>query len=220
MSEATNGSGIREHVLLFSRFLRSPRTVGALAPSSQALARAVADELRRGSGRRVVELGPGTGALTAELMRRLKPEDRFLAVDIDPEFVRELQGRWPALEFVCGSAARLSQIAADHGMAAVDHVISGLPFSTLPAEVTRQVLDSVGRTLRPGGLFTTFQYAHAYHMSTSAAFRREMTATLGARPARRLIVRNVPPCFVLTWQRSASASAPPGGLKPAPPEYA
>ncbi len=208
MPEAANGSGLREHVLLFSRFLRSPRTVGALAPSSRALARAVADELPRGTGRRVIELGPGTGALTAELMRRLKSEDRFLAVDIDPEFVRQLQARWPALECVCGSAARLNQIAADRGLPAVDHIISGLPFATLPVEVTRQVLDSVARTLRPGGLFTTFQYAHAYHMSTSVAFRRQMTERLGAKPARRLVVRNMPPCFVLTWRRAICASVP------------
>ena len=204
MPEAANGSGLREHVLLFSRFLRSPRTVGALAPSSRVVARTVANQLPRGTARRIVELGPGTGALTGEIIGRLRPDDRLLAVDIDPQFVRELQARWPSLESVCGSAARLHEIALERGMPAVDHIVSGLPFSTLPVEMTRQILESVERTLRPGGMFTTFQYLHAYPMAAGAAFRREMTARMGARPERRLVIRNVPPCFVLTWRRGGS----------------
>ncbi len=204
MPDATNGSGLREHVLLFSRFLRSPRTVGALSPSSQALARSICDKLEPGHGRHVVELGPGTGALTSELIRRLTPEDRLIAVDIDPEFVRQLQARWPSLECVCGSAAELDRIVVDRGVPAVDHIISGLPFTTLPAEVTRQILGSVGHILRPGGLFTTFQYTHSYPLSTSVAFRRQATRLLGARPERQLVVRNVPPAFVMTWRRTAA----------------
>ena len=196
MPDATNGSSLREHVLLFSRFLRSPRTVGAVSPSSRALARAIAAEIEEGQARRIVELGPGTGALTAEIIPRLRPGDRFLALDIDAAFVRQLRLRWPALEFVCGSAAELHVIAREHGILPVDHIISGLPFATLPAEVTRRILQSVGNSLRPGGLFTTFQYSHAYPLSTGADFRREMTALMGARPVRHLVVRNVPPCFV------------------------
>jgi phospholipid N-methyltransferase len=207
MPDATNGSGLREHVLLFSRFLRSPRTVGALSPSSRALARAIASQLQPGHHRRIIELGPGTGALTCEIIGQLGPEDRLLAVDIDPAFVRQLQGRWPTLECVCGSAARLHEIAADHGMASADHIISGLPFATLPVEMTRQILTGVEQTLRPGGMFTTFQYTHAYPLSTSAAFRRQMTALMGAPPDRRLVVRNVPPCFVLTWRHAVADTA-------------
>ena len=206
MPDATNGSGLREHVLLFSRFLRSPRTVGAVSPSSRALARAIAAEIEDGDARRIVELGPGTGALTVEIIRALHPDDRFLAVDIDAAFVRQLRARWPAIEFVCGSAAELHTIAREHGVSPVDHIISGLPFATLPVEVTRQILASVGKALRPGGLFTTFQYSHAYPLTTGVAFRRQMTALMGARPVRHLVVRNVPPCFVITWRRVAQAT--------------
>jgi len=210
MSEVTNGSGLREHVLLFSRFLRSPRTVGALSPSSQALARAIAGKMEGGEGRHIVELGPGTGALTSEIIRNLTPEDRFVAVDIDAAFVRQLQARWPSLECVCGSAADLHEIVTERGLPRVDHIISGLPFSTLPVDVTQRILASLGRTLRPGGLFTTFQYTHSYPLSTSMAFRRQATALLGARPERQLVVRNVPPAFVITWRRAEGKPAPAG----------
>ncbi|HUF47443.1 MAG TPA: methyltransferase domain-containing protein [Vicinamibacterales bacterium] len=201
MSDAAHGSGLREHMLLFSRFLRNPRSVGALSPSSQTVARVIADGLPAGDQRRIVELGPGTGALTGELMRRLRPGDRFLAIDVDAAFVKELQARWPALESVCGSAADLARIATERGMPEVDHIVSGLPFATIPVEVTQQILASVMQTLRPGGRFTTFQYLLGYPMPSSVAFRRQMSALLGARPVRQLVMQNLPPCFVVTWIR-------------------
>jgi phospholipid N-methyltransferase len=201
MPEITNGSGLREHVLLFTRFLRSPRTVGAVAPSSLAVAQAIAGILPDAGPLRVVELGPGTGALTGSIMDRLAPADRFLAIDIDPEFVNQLHSRWPKLECVLGSAEDLYRIATERRMAPVDHIISGLPFSTLPTEMTERILRSVAQTLRPGGTFTTFQYVHSLWLFTGVTFRREMTRLMGAAPARQLVMRNMPPAYVLTWTR-------------------
>jgi phospholipid N-methyltransferase len=194
---------------MFSRFLRSPRTVGALSPSSRALAREIASRLPERRPCRVIELGPGTGALTEEILKGLGREDRFVAVELEPDFVRQLRQRWPTLEVVCGSAARLHDIATDLGMAPVDQIISGLPFATLPGEVTRQILENVEKTLRPGGRFTTFQYAPSYRLVTGVAFRRQMTARMGAKPERKLVVRNVPPAFVLTWRKGGGLDEPP-----------
>ena len=64
MSESSNGTSLREHALLFSRFLRSPRTVGAVTASSRALAEAMVDGIDLRQPGRIVELGPGTGAFT------------------------------------------------------------------------------------------------------------------------------------------------------------
>src|SRR5215210_2579076 len=110
MSEPSNGTGIREHVLLFSRFLRSPRTVGALTASSRALAEAMVEGLDLSRPGRIVELGPGTGVFTAAIIERLGPDTRFLAMDIDPAFVRQIQKRWPAVECVCASAECLDSL--------------------------------------------------------------------------------------------------------------
>src|SRR5215467_14345386 len=101
MADVQHSTGLREHVLLFSRFLRSPRTVGAVTASSRALAAAMVEGLDLGSGRRIVELGPGTGAFTGAIVERLRPGSEFLAVDIDPAFVRQVQRRWPAVQCVC-----------------------------------------------------------------------------------------------------------------------
>jgi phospholipid N-methyltransferase len=133
MPDASPGTGLREHLIVFSRFLRSPRTVGALSASSRALARAVVEVASVGARARVVELGPGTGALTSAIVDRLGAESRFLAVDIDPEFVRQIRLRWPKVECVCSSAERLTELLKARDLLPVDHIISGLPFTSLPA---------------------------------------------------------------------------------------
>jgi phospholipid N-methyltransferase len=208
MPEVTNGTGLREHIMVLGRFLRNPRTVGALSASSRTVARVMASGVTPNGAQRVVELGAGTGALTGTILDRLGPSDRFLAIEIVPEFVKELRQRLPAAECICASATDLYTLAVDRDMAPVDHIISGLPFATLPSAVTRKVLDAVEQSLRPGGTFTTFQYVHAYSLHTATAFRREMSARLGAKPLRQVVLRNAPPAFILTWRRSPAESVP------------
>ncbi|HVT48729.1 MAG TPA: methyltransferase domain-containing protein [Vicinamibacterales bacterium] len=202
MREASStGAGLRDHFLLFSRFLRSPRTVGALTASSRALAEAMVTGLDHGQSRHIVELGPGTGALTGAIVDRLGTDSRFLAIDIDPRFVQQIRKRWPDVECVCASAERVDALAAERSMTPVDHIVSGLPFVSLPLPMTREILASIGRALRPGGTFTTFQYVHGYRLPSAVAFRARMNALMGSTPHRYLVVRNFPPALVLTWTK-------------------
>jgi phosphatidylethanolamine/phosphatidyl-N-methylethanolamine N-methyltransferase len=202
MSPASNGSGWREHLLLLSRFLRHPRAVGAIAPSSPSLARAMVQHLDLNGSVRVVELGPGTGAFTWAIVSLLGPSARCLAIDRDPVFVEQIKRRWPRVDCVCASAAALPELAAERSMTPVDHVVSGLPFASLPATVTTGILDGLERTLRPGGTFTTFQYVHAYRLPPAVAFRRDINRRMGGTPVRSIVMRNLPPAYVLTWQRA------------------
>jgi phosphatidylethanolamine/phosphatidyl-N-methylethanolamine N-methyltransferase len=202
MAETSRGSAWRDRLLLLGRFLQSPRTVGAVAPSSPRLASRMVDALDL-SAARVVELGPGTGSLTGAIVERLGPKSRFMAVDIEPLFIETLRQRWPHADFVCASAEQLPALAAERGLTPVDHIISGLPFASLPTTVTHGILEGIERTLRPGGTFTTFQYVLAYHMPAAVAFRREMSRRLGSEPTRRLVLGNLPPAWVLTWEKGA-----------------
>lgn len=199
-----HGTGLREHALLFSRFLRSPRTVGALTASSRALAEAMVHGLDLARPGHIIELGPGTGAFTGAIVERLGPETRFLAIDIDPAFVKQISKRWPAVRCVCASAERLESLADEHSVTPVDHIVSGLPFVSLPPQMTRHITDGVVSVLRPGGTFTTFQYLHGYALPPAVAFRRGLSARIGTGPATRVVMRNVPPAIVLTWQKPLS----------------
>lgn len=201
MADVPNGTGLREHVLLFSRFLRSPRTVGAVTPSSRAVGEALVAHIDFSHPARLVELGPGTGALTAPIVEKLGPHIDFLAVDIDPAFCREIQKRWPGIDCVCASAEQLHALTVARGLFPVDHILSGLPFASLPMQMTRQILESINDSLRPGGTFTTFQYVHAYRLPSAVAFRKQMSGLMGGVPHVRLVLKNFPPALVLTWEK-------------------
>jgi phosphatidylethanolamine/phosphatidyl-N-methylethanolamine N-methyltransferase len=192
---------VRDFLLLFARFLRQPRTVGAVAPSSQVLAREMVRGLDIGGAARIVELGPGTGVFTGALLERMGTGGLLLAVELEPEFARQVRARWPAADCVCASATTLESLVADRQMQPVDHILSGLPFASLPRDATRQILDGIEHVLKPGGTFTAFQYLHAYALPPAVAFRRDLDARFGGRASRRIVIRNIPPAFVLRWAR-------------------
>lgn len=204
MTERRPRSAFADHVVFLGRFLRHPRQVGALAPSSRTLAREMVRHIPLTATSRIVELGPGTGVFTREVVNRLPGGGAFLAVDINAEFCRELRARWPALDCEWGSAADLTGMITARGWPHVDHMVSGLPFASLPASLSHAILDAVKATLRPGGTFTTFQYVHAYPTPPAAAFRRDMDAHFGPMAARRAVFRNLPPAYVLSWRQPDS----------------
>jgi len=195
---------LREHLLLLGRFVREPRAIGAVAPSSAALARAMVAGLDFHPGVRVVELGPGTGAFTRAIVPRLGPQSTLLVIDRERIFIERLRRLWPQIDCVCASAAALPALAAERHLTPVDHIISGLPFASLPGSVTQAILDGIEHTLRIGGTFTTFQYVHAYGMRAAVAFRDNMNRRMESPPSRHLVTRNLPPAYVLTWRRQGS----------------
>jgi phospholipid N-methyltransferase len=192
---------IGEYLLFLGKFLRNPRHVGAVAPSSPALGREMAKAVPHDATAIVVELGPGTGALTRHVLDALATGQRFLVVEIDPQFCDSLRARWPQLDCECGSAAALPAMLAARHWSSVDHVLSGLPFASLPAAISRAILAAIGSSVRPGGTFTTFQYVHAFATPPAAKFRQEMVARFGPMVSRTMVLKNVPPAYVLTWKK-------------------
>jgi phospholipid N-methyltransferase len=193
----------QDHLLFLRHFRKSPRTVGAIAPSSRRLACAMLDGLALEAGQRVrvVELGPGTGAVTAEIAQRLPGDAVCLAIDVDPVFSARVAAKWPRIDSICDGAERLVEIAAARGVLPVDHIISGLPFASLPSATARAIADAIAASLRPGGTFTTFQYAHAYGFPSAISVRRSLTRDMGAGPERTLVLGNLPPALVLRWRK-------------------
>lgn len=206
-------SDVARHTTLrfLGRFVRHPATVGAIVPSTPRLAAAMIAPLlehvrRRAAGEdigaepiTVVELGPGTGAVTSAIVESLKASDRFLAVELDLEFCALLRSRWPPLDSVCASAETLTDLLADRNWGPVDHIVSGLPFATLPTQTTRRIVDAIGRSLRTGGTFTTFHYAHSFGVPRATAFRGEICRVLQSKPSARFIAWNLPPALAVTW---------------------
>jgi phospholipid N-methyltransferase len=150
---------------------------------------------------RVVELGPGTGAFTGAIHDRLGRDARFLAIDVDPTFVAAIRRRWPEVDCVRASAEQLAALVSERALGPIDHIVSGLPFVSLPASTTGAILHGIAAVLRPGGTFTTFQYLQGYALPPAVAFRRRLNALMGGAPESHFVLWNIPPAFVLTWRK-------------------
>lgn len=149
---------VQDRAIFFREFLRHPRQIGSVVPSSRFLEKRVVLAGNIGSARSVVELGPGTGGITRAILAALPAKASLLSLDINPLFcdrIRRIQdGR---LAVHCGAALELEQALAGRGLAHPDVVVSGIPFSTMGPESGTDLLDLIARLLPPGGRFVAYQ---------------------------------------------------------------
>lgn len=193
---------------LLTALLRSPAAVGAIAPSSPSLARAMLRGLRLAPGRAILELGPGTGPFTRQIHQQLPDPAAYLGIETDPRLVELLRSRYPALRLVHGSAEHMTDHLREAGLDSITAIISGLPFASLPAPVQARIVDQLDALMIPGVTFRTFQYLHAWPLPSAARFRRQMAERFGPPRIIRPVARNLPPALVLSWRRRAHAAQP------------
>jgi phospholipid N-methyltransferase len=189
------------HTLFLRQFVQSPRTVGAVLPSSPALARAMLAPIDFASARTIVEFGPGTGAFTREIARRLVPGCRYLGIELNPTFVRRLADEFPRLAFVHGSVADLDQILATERIGAIDAIVCGLPWALLPIALQESVFAAMDRALVPGGLFVTFGYPQSLVLPGAWALRRRLRRSFAHVSHTPVVWGNVPPAFAYICRR-------------------
>jgi phospholipid N-methyltransferase len=197
-SEIADPQESRRHDRLrfFRAFLRKPLTVGACWPSSRELAEKVVSGCDLRQRETIVELGPGTGAFTELILQRIRKRTRFFALEINPDNVGELRRRFPQLEVYAECARKLPKhLGAAEGQKA-DCIISGLAWGNMLPATQNRIFDAVLSSLAPGGLFTTFAYAHAAWFPTSLRFRKRLFQYFTKVETTRIIWRNLPPAFV------------------------
>lgn len=149
---------------LFSRnFLKHPRMLGSLIPSSRFLVNRLLDRVDWGRAATIVEYGPGVGTFTAEILRRLRPDGTVVAIDTNRDFVRYLARslRDDRLHVVEGSAADAQAVLKARGLGRADYVISGIPYSTMDPVVRAQILRTTHDVLQPEGSFLVYQFTRA-----------------------------------------------------------
>lgn len=201
----TSSTGFAGNLAFLRGFLRNPAQVGSVIPSSPQLEQRLAQCAQVHAARTVVELGPGTGGTTRALLAAMPAHAVLMGIELDADFFDGLRGSLsdPRLILEQGSAERLADLLDEHGLPAPDAIVSGIPFSTMPAQVSRRIAASIAKVLRPGGRFVAYQVrAHV------ADF---VSPHLGP-PEKQWEMLNVPPVRVFTWVKGQprSASARPG----------
>lgn len=174
------------------QYLKNPRTVGAVAPSSQKLADKMVEDIDFANAACIVEYGPGTGVFTETILRRKKAETIFLAVEFNQAFYELLQEKCKGEQnfiLVNGSAEHLSQYLAEYHIEKVDCIVSGLPFASLPGDVSNRILTLTKQTLKDHGAFITFQYT---------LLKMKLFQEYFSRIETKRVLFNLPPAHVLT----------------------
>ena len=184
-------------------------TVAAVTPSSEQLVEAMIEPLPLAKARVVVELGPGTGAMTRALLNALPRDATLFVFEVHDRVVEYLKSS------ICDSRLVLINASADcldtelqrRGVDGIDAVVSSLGFGLMTEQQRRAILDGLRPLLRSDGVFTQFQYIHGLQFQ-QGRFRR-----LNLRPLLRayfgsvqskIVWRNLPPAFVFSCRPAQS----------------
>jgi phosphatidylethanolamine/phosphatidyl-N-methylethanolamine N-methyltransferase len=218
-----------DYRVFWREFRRTYHDTGAVMPSGPGLARALcryvrgdldAAAQRNGSAgsngtanreRRILEVGPGTGAVTGAIVAALRPDDRLDMIELNETFVARLRKRLVDDEAFCDVASQINLI---HGSIEdlpedrpYDLIVSGLPFNNFSPDLVEQILDKLRRLLASGGTLSFFEYVAVRKAKLLVSSRRERTrlgeigrvlaGVLGRSEIHRdLVLANVPPAWV------------------------
>ena len=179
------------------RFLRGlfarPRNVGAIAPSSPELARAIADQIDPERNGPILELGPGTGVVTQALIARGIAPDRITAIEYDAAFVELVALRFPRVRVFKGDAFDLDATLGKPDGVLYAGIVSGLPLLNHTPLRRHALIENALSRLAPGAPYVQFSYG----------LTPPIPAPKGVEVARAAVVwKNLPPARVWVYRRS------------------
>ena len=180
--------------LLFARnFLRHPKMLGSIVPSSRFLVRRLLAPIDWSQARVIVEYGPGVGVVTWQILRNMRPDATLIVIEMNPQFVAFLRSAIAdaRLKVVEGSADRVAEILRESGHTKANYIISGIPFSTMAPDMRERTLRDTYFALAPGGAFLVFQFSTRVLRDLRRIFRdvRRRFEFLNVLPAHLFICR-------------------------------
>jgi len=181
-------------ILLFGRnFLKHPRMLGSLIPSSRFLIDKVLAPVDWSRARVLVEFGPGVGTITTHILQRMHPSARLIVMETNQDFVDFLRETIhdPRLEIFQGSAADIGKVLKERGLGKADYVFSGIPFSTMPEKVRTAIVQSTADAVSPDGAFVVYQFSPKVRGYLERAFASVETGfeALNVPPAQIFVCR-------------------------------
>lgn len=204
MQQLTSRKGrkhsISRHAPFFIQYLLHPRSVGAVKPSSPFLAEKMLSAVRFDRAACIVELGAGTGVFTEQIVKRLGAA-QFLVFEVNRSFCKTLRQRYahlPNVHIIHDSAEHLGDYLRKYHGKPADAVISGLPFASLPADVSNRILAACAANLKPCAPFITFQYT---------LLKRRLIGQYFPLIQIRREYRNLPPAYIFVCRQVCPKSA-------------
>jgi phosphatidylethanolamine/phosphatidyl-N-methylethanolamine N-methyltransferase len=183
----------RETALFFLRWLQAPTRIGAFAPSSRHLGRAMARQALGASSDPVIELGGGTGSVTRALLESGIAPERLVVLERDERLFRILQARFPGVRVLKGDARSLRRLLAPLGITSAAAILSCLPLISMPRQTCLRIVAESFALLGAGRPFVQFTYGL---VSPLARDRLGLKGRITER-----VWANLPPASVWRYER-------------------
>ena len=187
------GRKFDEEIRFFKGMMQGPKTVGSIVPTSSITAKKMASVINLNSGLPVLELGPGTGAITKAILGRGVKPDRLVAVEYSTDFYNHLVRLYPGVHFINGDAFDLDTTLGALKGQTFDSVISAVPLLNFPMQARIALLESLLDRMPAGRPVVQISYGPV--------------SPIIARPERYhiqhfdFIVRNIPPAQLWIYRR-------------------
>lgn len=182
--------------LFIKEFITNPFSTGAIASSSQELAELITSTANLSSRKTIVEIGSGMGVFTKRILERIDKSSNFFVLELNPKFALETQKKYPHIDVFTDSASNINNYLQNMGRNGCDCIISGLPWTAFKNNIQDEILDSIYRSLIPGGIFLTFVYIQSQFLPSGTRFRKKLTDKFGNIHKTHTVWKNIPPAFI------------------------
>jgi phosphatidylethanolamine/phosphatidyl-N-methylethanolamine N-methyltransferase len=176
-------------MLFLKYFFKSTKHTGAIAPSSPFLARKIVDRSKIGEAKTIIELGPGTGAITKEILERMPENCNLWTFEINKDFIGHLEKKYPKARHIHADISDLKKVLEENKVGHVDAIISGIPFASLKNSECDGMMSEIDSVMSEDSRFVLFTYSPMKFKTFFSWFRK---VDLSYVPI------NLPPAHVLT----------------------
>jgi len=185
---------LKERLIFLSTFLRNPKQIGSITPSSRFLKKSMLKNVNFRKAKYIVEYGAGTGILTKEILSYARKDAIILCFEVNKKFYRYLKKSLndSRLFIINDSAENIKKYIELYNLPQIDYVLSSLPFSNLSEKKKSRIITATLEVLNNSGKFILYRYSNNFRQYLNYYFRRISTI---------FVPLNLPPTFVYVCQR-------------------
>ncbi len=179
-----------EWLMFIKQYIKQPKTVGAILPSSEGLANKMIENIDFSKAKCIVEYGPGTGRFTEKLIENRNANTKIILIEFNFDFYELLKNKYANeknLYIINDSAEYIEKYLNMYEIENVDYIISGLPFASLPKNISTNILNLTKKIIKKDGKFITFQYT---------LFKKHFISQFFNNLDIERVKKNIPPAYV------------------------
>ena len=185
---------MKDHLLLLSNFIKNPREVGAVAPSSRFLTKEIIKNIDFETSKNIVELGPGLGTFTKQILKKANPNAKLFCFEVNEKFCSYLAKNIvdERMTIIRAGAENISSNLKKFNIKNVDCIVSGLPFLNFSEQKKMEIIREVKNSLNDNGKLILFQYTNGLSKALESCF---------SKISRTFVPLNMPPAFVYVCEK-------------------